>query len=169
MSSHFRAAAARISSRCASATSTAWPSSAPARSREKKSPRCSTTATFPRSTSSCSMTTNRSASWRRCGDEITFIQSVRPEQFENVDFTFFASDAECTGKNWKTARKAGSAIIDLSYALEDEPDAAVRSPWIERQLGQLSLRELQPGPAVVAHPAAVVLALLLLRARRPAL
>ena len=28
-------------------------------------------------------------------DEITFIQSVRSEQFDHVDFTFFASDAEC--------------------------------------------------------------------------
>ena len=30
------------------------------------------------------------------GDEISFIQSVRAEQFVNVDFTFFASDPECT-------------------------------------------------------------------------
>lgn len=100
------------------------------------------------------------------GDEVTFIQSVRSEQFENVDFIFFASDQECTRKNWKTARKAGSAIVDLSFALEDEPDAAVRSPWVERQLGHVLTPELQPGPAVVAHPAAVVLALLLLRAQR---
>src|SRR5262249_34869325 len=41
-------------------------------------------------------------------DEVTFIQSVRAEQFENVDFTFFASDQECTRKTWKTATKAGS-------------------------------------------------------------
>src|SRR5215831_18912674 len=100
------------------------------------------------------------------GDEVTFIQSVRAEQFENVDFTFFASDQECTRKTWKTASKAGSAIIDLSYALEDEPEAVVRSPWIERQLGQTLTPELQPGPAVVAHPAAVVLALLLLRIQK---
>src|SRR5271156_1531960 len=65
------------------------------------------------------------------GDEVTFIQKVRAEQFQNIDFTFFASDAESTNKNWKTARNAGSAIIDLSFALEGEPDAAVRSPWIE--------------------------------------
>lgn len=99
-------------------------------------------------------------------DEISFIQSVRAEQFEKVDFTFFASDLECTEKNWKTARKAGSAIVDLSYALEDEPGAVVRSPWIDRQLGHLPTLELQPGPSVVAHPAAVVLALLLLRAQK---
>jgi len=100
------------------------------------------------------------------GDEVTFIQNVRTEQFQNIDFTFFASDAESTRKTWKTARNAGSAIIDLSSALEDEPDAAVRSPWIERQLGHPLIPELQPGPAVVAHPAAVVLALLLLRVQK---
>jgi aspartate-semialdehyde dehydrogenase len=100
------------------------------------------------------------------GDEVSFIQSVRAEQFEKVDFTFFASDQDCTRKNWKTAHKAGSAIVDLSFALEDEPEAVVRSPWVERQLEQARTPELQPGPVVVAHPASVVLALLLLRAHK---
>jgi aspartate-semialdehyde dehydrogenase len=100
------------------------------------------------------------------GDEITFIQSVRAERFENVDFTFFASDAECTRKNWKRARDAGSAIIDLSGALENEPGASVRSMWVERERGLVVPPELQPGPCVVAHPAAAALALLLLRARK---
>ena len=100
------------------------------------------------------------------GDEVSFIQSVRSEQFEKIDFTFFASDQECTRQNWKKAQAAGSAIVDLSYALEDEPNADVKSPWIQRQLGQLLTPELQPGPAVVAHPAAVVLALLLLRLKK---
>src|SRR5579862_6653296 len=59
------------------------------------------------------------------GDQVTFIQNVRTEQFQNIDFTFFASDPESTHKNWKTARDAGSAIIDLSSALENEPGAAV--------------------------------------------
>lgn len=99
-------------------------------------------------------------------DEVAFIQSVRSEEFRNVDFTFFASDAECTEKNWPTARNAGSSIVDLSYALENHPDAVVRSPWVERQLGRVQALELQPGPSVVAHPAAVVLALLLLRAQK---
>src|SRR5450432_337590 len=102
------------------------------------------------------------------GDEVSFIQSVRAEQFEKVDFTFFACDPECTRQNWKKAQKAGSAIVDLSYALEDEPDANVKSPWIQRLLGQALTPELQPGPAVVAHPAAVVLALLLLRIQKSA-
>jgi aspartate-semialdehyde dehydrogenase len=100
------------------------------------------------------------------GDEVTFIQSVRTEQFQSIDFTFFSGDGDSTRKYWKVARDAGSTIIDLSYALEGEPDAAVRSPWIERQLGQSWVPELLPGPAVVAHSAAIVLALLLLRAQK---
>src|SRR6202140_4736780 len=103
------------------------------------------------------------------GDEVSFIQSVRAEQFERVDFTFFACDQECTRQNWKKAQKAGSSIVDLSYALEDEPEAEVKSPWVQRLLGQTLTPELQPGPAVVAHPAAIVLALLLLRVQKAAL
>jgi aspartate-semialdehyde dehydrogenase len=100
------------------------------------------------------------------GDEISFIQSVRAEQFERVDFTFFASDPQCTRDNWKRARDLGDTIVDLSFALEDEPGASVRSPWIERQSGQPVTPELQPGPVVTAHPAATVLALLALRSAK---
>jgi aspartate-semialdehyde dehydrogenase len=100
------------------------------------------------------------------GDEISFIQSLRAEQFEHVDFTFFASDAECTRKNWKRARDAGSAIVDVSAALEDEPGASVRSLWVERERGQIAPPELQPGPCVTAHPVAVALSLFLLRTQK---
>jgi aspartate-semialdehyde dehydrogenase len=100
------------------------------------------------------------------GDEISFIQRVRAEQFENVDFTFFASDQDSTRRSWKDARDAGSAIVDLSAVLEDEAGARVRSLWIERERGQVAPPELQPGPCVTAHPVSVTLALLLLRAKR---
>jgi aspartate-semialdehyde dehydrogenase len=98
------------------------------------------------------------------GDEMSFIQSVRAEQFERVDFTFFASDQHSTRSNWKTARDLGSTIIDLSFALEDDPSATIRSPWIEKPSGPNVMPELQPGPVVVAHPAATVLALIAMRA-----
>ena len=100
------------------------------------------------------------------GDEISFIQRVRAEQFEHVDFAFFASDQESTRRSWRDARDAGSAIIDLSSVLEDQPGATVRSLWIERERGQVAPPDLQPGPCVTAHPVAVALALLLLRARK---
>lgn len=102
------------------------------------------------------------------GDEMSFIQSVRAEQFERVDFTFFATDAHSTRLAWKTARDLGNTIVDLSDALEDEPAASVRSPWVERQAGQPVPPQLQPGPVVVAHPAATVLSLLALRLQNAA-
>ncbi len=97
------------------------------------------------------------------GDEMSFIQSIRSEQFERVDFAFFASDPRSTRNNWKAARDLGDTIVDLSFALEEEAGASVRSPWIERQTSQPVAPELQPGPVVMAHPAATVLALLALR------
>ncbi|HKT89973.1 MAG TPA: Asd/ArgC dimerization domain-containing protein [Candidatus Sulfotelmatobacter sp.] len=102
------------------------------------------------------------------GDEISFIQRVRAEQFEHVDFTFFASDPESTKRSWKDARDAGSTIVDLSAVLEDQPGATVRSLWIERERAQVVRPELQPGPCVTAHPVAITLALLLLRANKAA-
>lgn len=100
------------------------------------------------------------------GDEMSFIQSIRSEQFERVDFTFFASDQQSTRGNWKMTRDLGNTIVDLSFALEDEPGASIRSPWIEREAGHTVALDLQPGPVVTAHPAASVLALLALRSAR---
>lgn len=102
------------------------------------------------------------------GDEMNFIQSIRSDQFERVDFAFFASDPRSTRNYWKLARDLGDTIVDLSYALEDETGASVRSPWIERQTGQPIAPELQPAPVVAAHPAATVLALLALRCEKVA-
>ena len=101
------------------------------------------------------------------GEEPTFIQSVLPEHLENVDFTFFAADENFTRETWQMARKAGSDIIDLSYALEDRPDAPLRAPWIERELGvdpQGRLQRSSGSRLRIRH--AVVLALLLLRAQK---
>lgn len=100
------------------------------------------------------------------GDEMSFVQAVRPEHFEHVDFAFFTSEEGFTRRHWEMARQAGCAIVDLSFGLEGVPGAALRAPWVERQLGRASAPNLQPAPVVVAHPASVVLALLLLRAQR---
>src|SRR5271170_5718664 len=102
------------------------------------------------------------------GEEMNFIQSIRSEQFERVDFTFFAADQRSTRNNWKAAHDLGDTIVDLSFALEDEAGASIRSPWVERQTGQPVTPELQPGPVVVAHPAATVLAMLALRSAKAA-
>ncbi len=99
------------------------------------------------------------------GEEATFIQRTLPEQFANVDFAFFASDSEYTLRTWQVAREAGSEIVDLSYALEDERGVQLRAPWVERELGTVQ-PSLASAPVVIAHPAAIVLALLLVRVSR---
>jgi len=102
------------------------------------------------------------------GDEATFIQSTRQENFQQVDFTFFAGETTFTRQYWKLARDAGSAVIDLSYGLEQEPGISIRAPWIERELKTAPAADLAVNAVVVAHPAATVLALLLLRAQKAA-
>lgn len=100
------------------------------------------------------------------GDEPTFIQGVLPEHLNNVDFTFFASDANFTRSTWPMASKSGSDIIDLSYAFEGDKNVVLRSPWIEHELGVAPRLDFAGAPVEVAHPAATVLALLLLRVQK---
>ncbi len=100
------------------------------------------------------------------GEEPTFIQSVLPEHLENVDFTFFTADENFTRNAWPMARKAGSDIIDLSYGLEGQEGVLLRAPWVERELGATPKLDFIEAPVTIAHPAAVVLALLLLRAQK---
>lgn len=100
------------------------------------------------------------------GEEPTFIQSVLPEHLEKVDFAFFACDEYFTRMTWPMARKVGSDIIDLSYALENEKGVLLRAPWIERELNISPKVDFAIAPVTIAHPAAVVLALLMLRAQK---
>lgn len=102
------------------------------------------------------------------GDEVSLVQQVTRANLENVDFAFFASNAEFTRKTWELARQAGAGIVDLSFGLEDVPGVSVRAGWIERELQKAPAPELEPGPVVVAHPASIVLSLLLLRAQKVA-
>ena len=100
------------------------------------------------------------------GDEPTFIQTVMPEHLENVDFTFFASDEAYTRNTWQMARNAGSDLIDLSFALEGVDGVSLRAPWVERELGITPSIDFGGAPVMIAHPAAMVLALLLLRIQK---
>jgi aspartate-semialdehyde dehydrogenase len=92
------------------------------------------------------------------GDEVTFIQQITAASFAHTDFTFFTGSAELTRKHWETAAQAGSAIIDLSGALDTEKDAVVLAPWVQQSVKALNL---QTPAAVPAHPAALMLAVLL--------
>lgn len=100
------------------------------------------------------------------GDEVTFVQQVQRENLEHADLVFLASEPDSARRSFSLAAQVGSAIVDLSYGLESERASTVRSSWVEHELGEPPIIELQPGPVVVAHPAAVALALLMLRLRK---
>jgi aspartate-semialdehyde dehydrogenase len=103
------------------------------------------------------------------GDEVTFIQPITADSFEHIDFTFFAGLGELTRQHWRAAQRAGSSIIDLSGALEGEPGVLVCAPWLQEAMGEAAVAGAPTlhTPAVVsAHPAALVLALLIERLQR---
>jgi aspartate-semialdehyde dehydrogenase len=94
------------------------------------------------------------------GDEVTFVQAIGADAFENVDFTFFAGAEDLTRKHWRQALRSGSTVLDLSGALDQETGVLVRAPW----LGSAAVTPDLFTPAVVpAHPAALAVALMLER------
>ncbi|MFT4111639.1 Asd/ArgC dimerization domain-containing protein [Silvibacterium sp.] len=103
------------------------------------------------------------------GDEVTFIQRIEPDAFTREDFVFFAGSEETTQKHWKQALASGASILDLTYALENEPGVLVRAPWVREALGEGAgdASAVEPDlatPAIVpAHPVSVALALIFAR------
>lgn len=93
------------------------------------------------------------------GDEITFVQAIDADAFDKVDFTFFCGSEELTHKYWRTAVRAGSTVLDLSGAMDQEPGVVVRAPW----LGGEAPSDLLTPAVIPAHPAAIALGLLLQR------
>jgi aspartate-semialdehyde dehydrogenase len=99
------------------------------------------------------------------GDEVTFIQAISDEAFDRADFTFFCGSESLTLRHWRQALRAGSTVIDLSGALDQEIGVVVRAPWLGSDEAAVDLFT----PAVVsAHPAVVALAILIDRLNRAA-
>ena len=94
------------------------------------------------------------------GDEVTFIQTITAEAFEHADFTFFCGTERLTQKHWRQALRAGSTVLDLTGALDQETGVLVCAPWLGTDLTSVDLFT----PAVVpGHSAAVALGLVLRR------
>jgi aspartate-semialdehyde dehydrogenase len=99
------------------------------------------------------------------GDEVTFIQTISSEAFAHADFTFFCGSENLTLRYWQQALRAGSTVLDLSGALDQETGVLVRAPWLGTEAAAVDLFT----PAVVpAHPAVIALALLLERLQQAA-
>ncbi len=97
------------------------------------------------------------------GDEVTFIQSLGAEAFERADFSFFCGSEDLTRRHWRQALRAGSSVLDMTGALDQETGVLVRAPWLGASVASADLFT----PAVApAHPAALALALLMERVQQ---
>ena len=95
------------------------------------------------------------------GDEMLLIKTIEPGAFDGMDVVCFAGDAATTRKHWKEAKTAGAKIVDLSGALDNEPGVPVRCALIDAaERGADAVQVV-----VAAHPAAVMLALVVTRLR----
>ena len=92
------------------------------------------------------------------GDEVTVVQTIGEGSFEEIDFTFFAGPEDLTRKFWRNALSAGSTVVDMSGALDQEPGVLVRAPWLSdsAKMPDLLTKAVVPGNA-----AALALALIM--------
>ncbi len=97
------------------------------------------------------------------GDEAMFIQKVEAAALEGMEFAFFTGKPLETAQHAQQARDAGASLVDMTYALERDPDMAIRAPWVTEALGLTVKADLDTAGAVSAHPAAVMLGLVLAR------
>ncbi len=105
------------------------------------------------------------------GEEPAVVGALEEGAFEGLEFVFFTGPKALTRGNWQQARRAGAAVLDLSYALDGEREVLVRAPWVRRELhanghGTNADLDLTTAAVVPAHPVAVMLALTLARLSR---
>lgn len=97
------------------------------------------------------------------GDEAAIVQAIGSDAFDHVDFTFFCGTEALTQMHWRDALRAGSTVLDLSGALDQQTGVLIRAPWVDQEARSADLFT----PAIVpAHPAALALALVMERLRQ---
>lgn len=90
------------------------------------------------------------------GEEAMVIQPISAEAFSGIDVAFFAGDATTALAFWKSAHAAGASIVDLTGALEGQPQVVVRAASIKGG----TAADLATVALVPAHPVSVMLGML---------
>jgi aspartate-semialdehyde dehydrogenase len=97
----------------------------------------------------------------RLGDQAAVVGELTAESLLDARAVILAGSAESSRQALKILGDApDAAIIDLSYAAEERPDARLRAPLVESGMAE------DPADAavhVIAHPAAIAIALFLRR------
>ena len=97
------------------------------------------------------------------GDEPALIGALDAESLAGACAVFLAGSAESSRQALEFLdRQPGAVIIDLTGAAEDHPDARLRAPLVESE-AEPEAEADAPAVNVVAHPAAIALALFLRR------
>jgi aspartate-semialdehyde dehydrogenase len=95
----------------------------------------------------------------RVGDEAAIVGGLDAESLSDTRVIFLAGSAESSRKALEFAGDPpDAAIVDLTYAAEERPDARLRAPVVESE-GE----EDEAAVHVIAHPAAIAIALFLRR------
>jgi aspartate-semialdehyde dehydrogenase len=97
----------------------------------------------------------------RQGDEAAVMEPLEADSLSGAEIVFLAGSEESSRKALEMADRAETndrpIVIDLSYTAEERPDARLRAPAAETE-------EAEASPVrVIAHPAAIALALFLRR------
>jgi aspartate-semialdehyde dehydrogenase len=99
----------------------------------------------------------------RVGDEPAVVGGLTADSLEGARAIFLAGSAQSSHKALALlAEDPGATIIDLTGAAEDRPDARLRAPLVE-SAEEMDEGEYDSAVQVIAHPAAIAMALLLRR------
>jgi aspartate-semialdehyde dehydrogenase len=103
----------------------------------------------------------RAGTLTRVGDEPAMVSELDASSLEDARGIFLAGSAESSRNALELRAGNAAPLIDLTGAAEEEPEATLRAPMVEREAGE---NEDRPANIhVVAHPAAIALALFLRR------
>jgi aspartate-semialdehyde dehydrogenase len=103
----------------------------------------------------------REGALTRVGDEPAVVGSLDAESLSGARVIFLASSADYSRKALELAGDPpDAAIVDLTYAAEERPDARLRAPQVEAGFDP---EAREAAVHVIAHPAAIALALFLRR------
>jgi aspartate-semialdehyde dehydrogenase len=98
----------------------------------------------------------------RVGDEPTMVGGLDEATLSGARVIFLASSAEAARKALELAGDPpDAAIVDLTYTTEERPDARLRAPQVEA--GGDAEENREAAVHVIAHPAAIAMALFLRR------
>lgn len=103
----------------------------------------------------------RAGTLTRVGDEPAMVSELDAASLEDARALFLAGSAESSRKALELAASHHTTVIDLTSAAEESPDAILRAPMVETESGEAT--DGSPSIHVVAHPAAIALALFLRR------